>query len=85
MAVADRLDDVVGDRTPDVVYDYWEREVWPRGYTIDEEREAETALALALRQISDRGYHTRLHEARAATIRSYAVVFCGKRVWVRSA
>lgn len=32
--------------TPEVIYGYWHREVWPRGYTIDEQREAETLFLL---------------------------------------
>lgn len=32
--------------TPETIYDYWQREVWPRGYTIDPEREAESLLLL---------------------------------------
>jgi hypothetical protein len=32
--------------TPESIYDYWQREVWPRGYTIDPERESESLLLL---------------------------------------
>lgn len=28
------------------VYQYWQREVWPRGYTVEEEREAESLFLL---------------------------------------
>ena len=52
---------------------------------VDEEREIEAALAEALRQISVNRYAVKLTEARAGTIRGYAVVCCGKRVRVRAA
>ncbi|MGZ8624654.1 MAG: hypothetical protein ACXWYQ_10890 [Actinomycetota bacterium] len=32
--------------TPAEIYAYWQREVWPRGYTIDEERPAESLFLL---------------------------------------
>jgi hypothetical protein len=32
--------------TPEQVYRYWQREVWPRAYTVDEEREAESLSLL---------------------------------------
>lgn len=32
--------------TPEQVYSYWQREVWPRAYTVDEEREAESLSLL---------------------------------------
>jgi len=32
--------------TADQIYSYWQREVWPRAYTVDEEREAESLLLL---------------------------------------
>ncbi len=31
---------------PDQIYRYWQREVWPRAYTVDEEREAESLSLL---------------------------------------
>jgi len=32
--------------TPSSVYGYWQREVWPRSHTIDEEREIESLFLL---------------------------------------
>jgi hypothetical protein len=32
--------------TAAAVYDYWQREVWPRGYTVDEERETQSLFLL---------------------------------------
>jgi len=32
--------------TPASVYEYWQREVWPRGYTVEEARETESLFLL---------------------------------------
>jgi hypothetical protein len=45
----------------------------------------EDALASALRQIEDRDYAAELRAAGADPIRTVAIAFAGKRVWVRSA
>ncbi|GBC87834.1 hypothetical protein HRbin12_01852 [bacterium HR12] len=33
--------------TPEEIYRYWQREVWPQGYVVDEERSAASLMLLA--------------------------------------
>ncbi|ETW95128.1 MAG: hypothetical protein ETSY2_48605 [Candidatus Entotheonella gemina] len=48
------------------------------------EESVDESVKMALRQLRDRDYAAELRAARAQPIHEFAVIFDGKRVWVRT-